>query len=159
MSTEFACIADDVILGEHVYLGKFINLYGCTIGTNSKIGAFVEIQRGAKIGQNCKISSHSFICEGVVIEDGVFIGHGVMFINDKHPRATMPDGRLQNNQDWSVVPTIIRRGASIGTGSVIMCGIEIGANAMIGAGSVVTKSIPANATVCGNPARQILLKG
>jgi acetyltransferase-like isoleucine patch superfamily enzyme len=150
---EYVCIAPDVKLGENVKLSKFINLYGCRIGDNTKIGAFVEVQKNASIGRNCKISSHSFICEGVTIEDDVFIGHGVTFINDIYPRATAPGGALQTEADWKVAPTLIRRGASIGSGSTILANVTVGENAMVGAGSVVTRNVPANAIVAGNPAR------
>jgi len=149
----FRSIAPDVKLGEGVKLGKFINLYGCAIGDASKIGAFVEIQKNARIGRNCKISSHTFICEGVSIEDNVFIGHNVTFINDAYPRATNPDGSLQTEADWKVEPTRVKKGASVGSGSTILCGVSIGENAMVGAGSVVTRDVPANAVVAGNPAR------
>jgi acetyltransferase-like isoleucine patch superfamily enzyme len=151
--TEFLCIAPDVSLGQDVKLSKFINLYGCTIGDNTKIGAFVEVQKNAVIGKNCKISSHSFICEGVTIEDGVFIGHGVMFINDLYPRATTAGGGLQTEADWKVSPTLVGKGASIGSGATILANLSIGENALVGAGSVVTKNVPANAVVAGNPAR------
>lgn len=147
------CIADDVKLGPNVRLSKFINLYGCEIGDETKIGAFVEIQKNAKIGRRCKISSHTFICEGVVIEDGVFIGHGVTFINDTFPRATNENGRLQDEADWKVEPTVIREGASIGSGATILSNIRVGEKAIVGAGSVVTKDVPPNAIVAGNPAR------
>jgi len=147
------CIAPDVRLGRDVKLSKFINLYGCQIGDNTKIGAFVEIQKNATVGQNCKISSHTFVCEGVEIEDGVFIGHSVTFINDTYPRAMTADGQLQTESDWKVEKTIIRRGASIGSGSTILSNVEIGENAIVGAGSVVTKDVPANAIVAGNPAK------
>lgn len=147
------CIADDVKLGANVRLSHFINLYGCEIGDETKIGAFVEIQKNAKVGSRCKISSHTFICEGVVIEDNVFIGHGVTFINDVYPRATASDGGLQTEADWTVGPTVIRRGASIGSGATILCNLSIGENAIIGAGSVVTKDVPADAIVAGNPAK------
>lgn len=146
-------IAEDVVLGNDVRLSKFINLYGCTIGDNTKIGAFVEIQKNASVGKRCKISSHTFICEGVTIEDNVFIGHGVMFINDSHPRATNRDGNLQTEADWKVERTIIRTGASIGSGATILSRVTIGENALVGAGSVVTHDVPANAIVAGNPAR------
>lgn len=149
----FLCIAEDVLLGKNVKLAKFINLYGCTIGDNTKIGAFVEIQKNASIGQNCKISSHTFICEGVHIEDGVFIGHGVTFINDTFPRATTADGGLQTEQDWRVERTIVRKGASIGSGATILSNLTIGEGAIVGAGSVVTKDVPPNVIVAGNPAR------
>ena len=150
---KFQNIAPDVIIGEKVYLAEFINLYGCRIGDGSKIGAFVEIQSNVEIGSNCKISSHSFICEGVVIEDNVFIGHGVTFINDKHPRATNADLSLQTAADWLVIPTVVRKGASIGSGSTIMCGITIGEDAIIGAGSVVLHDVENAVTVAGNPAK------
>jgi UDP-2-acetamido-3-amino-2,3-dideoxy-glucuronate N-acetyltransferase len=146
-------IAPDVRLGRDVKLSKFINLYGCRIGDNTKIGAFVEIQKNATVGQNCKISSHTFICEGVQIEDGVFVGHSVTFINDTYPRAVRSDGELQTESDWKVEKTIVRRGASIGSGSTILSNVEIGENAIVGAGSVVTKDVPANAIVAGNPAK------
>ena len=145
-------IAEDVKLGQGVVLNDFINLYGCQIGDFSKIGTFVEIQKNAVVGRNCKISSHSFICEGVTIEDGVFIGHGVMFINDLFPRATSASGELQTEKDWQVIPTIVRDGASIGSNATILCGVTIGINAIVGAGSVVTKDVPAEAVVTGNPA-------
>jgi acetyltransferase-like isoleucine patch superfamily enzyme len=151
----FLSIAPDVKLGQNVKLAQFINLYGCEIGDNTKIGAFVEVQKNAKIGRNCKISSHSFICEGVTIEDGVFIGHGVMFINDLYPRATAANGALQTESDWKVEPTLIQRGASIGSNATILARVTIGENAIIGAGSVVTRSVPANTTVAGNPAKPI----
>jgi acetyltransferase-like isoleucine patch superfamily enzyme len=149
---DFLCISDDVRLGQNVKLSKFINLYGCTVGNNVKIGAFVEIQKHASVGDNCKISSHSFVCEGVTIEDDVFIGHGVMFINDSYPRATA-GGQLQTEADWKVERTVIRKGASIGSGATILSNVTVGENALIGAGSVVTKDVPANAVVAGNPAR------
>ena len=149
---ELVAIAPDVKLGQNVKLARFINLYGCTVGDNTKIGTFVEIQKNATVGNNCKISSHSFICEGVTIEDDVFIGHGVMFINDSFPRATT-DGKLQTEADWKVERTVIRRGASIGSGATILANVTIGENALVGAGSVVTKDVPANAVVAGNPAR------
>ena len=148
-------IASDVILGKDVQLNDFINLYGCTIGDNTKIGPFVEIQKNASIGKNCKIQSHTFICEGVTIEDEVFVGHGVMFTNDKYPRSTTDDGDLRTEADWKVVPTMVRKGASIGSNATILCGITIGENAIIGAGSVVTKDIQPNTIVAGNPARVI----
>jgi acetyltransferase-like isoleucine patch superfamily enzyme len=149
----FLCIAPDVELGQNVRLAKFINLYGCTIGDNTKIGAFVEIQKNAVIGKNCKISSHSFVCEGVTIEDNVFIGHGVMFINDSYPRATSPSGQLQTEADWKVERTFVKKGASIGSGATILAQVTIGENSLVGAGSVVTRDVPANALVAGNPAR------
>lgn len=150
---DFCCVAADVKLGKAVRLGRFINLYGCEIGDETKIGAFVEIQKNAKVGRRCKISSHSFICEGVTIEDNVFIGHGVVFINDIYPRATTAAGSLQSEQDWKVEPTVVRRGASIGSGATVLAKVSIGENAMVGAGSVVTKDVPANSIVAGNPAR------
>ena len=150
---EHVCVAADVRLGENVRLSKFINLYGCEVGANTKIGAFVEIQKNAKVGQNCKISSHTFICEGVTIEDDVFVGHSVTFINDSYPRATTPAGSLQTETDWKVEPTRVRQGASIGSGSTILSNLTIGENALIGAGSVVTRDVPANAIVAGNPAK------
>jgi len=147
------CIAPDVKLGNNVVLAKFINLYGCQIGDETKIGAFVEIQKNATVGNRCKISSHTFICEGVTIEDNVFVGHGVIFINDTYPRATAANGELQTEKDWVVEPTRVKRGASIGSGTTILANVEIGENAIIGAGSVVTKDVPAGAIVAGNPAR------
>ena len=150
---EFVCIAPDVKLGKDVRLSKFINLYGCEVGDNSKIGAFVEIQKNARVGKNCKISSHTFVCEGVVIEDEVFIGHNVVFINDSYPRATSEGGQLQTEQDWKVEQTVVKRRASIGSGSTILSKVTIGENALVGAGSVVTKDVPANAVMAGNPAR------
>ncbi len=149
----FLSIAPDVRLGQNVKLAKFINLYGCSVGDNTKIGAFVEIQKNATVGDNCKISSHSFLCEGVTIEDNVFIGHGVMFINDLYPRSTTGDGQLQTEADWKVERTLVRKGASIGSGATILANVTIGENALIGAGSVVTKDVPANTVVAGNPAR------
>jgi UDP-2-acetamido-3-amino-2,3-dideoxy-glucuronate N-acetyltransferase len=146
-------IASDVKLGKNVKIYEFANLYGCQIGDNTKVGTFVEIQKGAKIGANCKISSHTFICEGVTIEDEVFIGHNVTFINDRHPRATTGSGRLQSEEDWTCIPTLVKRGASIGSSATILCGVTIGERAMVGAGSVVTKNVAADATVYGNPAR------
>src|SRR3982750_4005377 len=150
---DFVCVNADVRLGENVKLSKFINLYGCSVGDNTKIGAFVEIQKNASVGRNCKISSHSFICEGVTIEDDVFIGHGVMFINDSFPRATTGSGALQTEADWKVERTIVSKGSSIGSGATILANVTIGENAMIGAGSVVTRNVPANAVMAGNPAR------
>jgi acetyltransferase-like isoleucine patch superfamily enzyme len=149
----YLCIASDVKLGRDVKLSKFINLYGCEVGDETKIGAFVEIQKNATVGKRCKISSHTFICEGVTIEDNVFIGHGVMFINDSYPRATGADGNLQTEADWKVERTVIKKGVSIGSGATILCGITIGENAIVGAGGVVTKDVPANSVVAGNPAR------
>jgi acetyltransferase-like isoleucine patch superfamily enzyme len=149
----YVLISDDVKLGKNVKLSKFINLYGCSIGENSKIGAFVEIQKNAAIGKNCKISSHSFICEGVTIEDNVFVGHNVTFINDIYPRATNPRGTLQTEADWVCTPTLVKCGASIGSSVTLLCGITIGENAIIGAGSVVTKDVPSNTIVAGNPAK------
>jgi acetyltransferase-like isoleucine patch superfamily enzyme len=146
-------IAPDVKLGTGVKLHGFVNLYGCEIGDNTKIGTFVEIQKGAKIGRNCKISSHTFICEGVTIEDEVFIGHNVTFINDRYPKAVTPEGKLASESDWSCIPTLVKRGASIGSGAILLCGITIGENSLVGAGSVVTKDVPANTIVAGNPAR------
>ncbi|MBN2326540.1 MAG: N-acetyltransferase [Candidatus Omnitrophica bacterium] len=149
----FNRIAPDVQLGADVKLYCFVNLYGCRIGDRTKVGAFVEIQKNACIGSDCKISSHTFVCEGVAIEDGVFIGHNVTFINDKYPRAVNRDGSLQDESDWEVVPTRVEQGASIGSGSTVLCGVIIGAGAIVGAGSVVTKSIPAGEIWAGNPAR------
>jgi acetyltransferase-like isoleucine patch superfamily enzyme len=151
--SDFLSISPDVKLGQRVRLSKFINLYGCEIGDDSKIGAFVEVQKNAKVGKCCKISSHTFICEGVTIEDGVFIGHGVVFINDTYPRATNPDGLLQTESDWAVEQTIIKQKASIGSGATILANVTVGENAIVGAGSVVTKDVPANSIVVGNPAR------
>ena len=152
---KYLSIAEDVELGEDVKLANFINLYGCTIGDDTKIGAFVEVQKNAVIGKRCKISSHTFICEGVTIEDNVFIGHNVTFINDTYPRATTSEGDLKTDNDWKVEPTIVKKGASIGSGTVILSNVTIGENAIIGAGSVVTKDVPANSIVTGNPARFI----
>jgi len=152
---EYRSIADDVRLGKNVKLSKFINLYGCEVGDETKIGAFVEIQKNAKIGKLCKISSHTFICEGVTIEDEVFIGHGVTFINDTYPRAATADGQLQTEADWRVETTLIQKGASIGSGSTILSKVTVGENAIVGAGSVVTRNVPARAIVAGNPARQL----
>ena len=151
---EYCSISDNVKLGKNVKLSKFINLYGCTIGDNTKIGAFVEVQKNAYIAANCKISSHTFICEGVTIEDDVFIGHGVMFINDTYPRATA-NGALQTEADWNVEPTVVKKGASIGSNCTILSHVTIGENAIIGAGSVVTKDVPPGTIVAGNPARII----
>jgi acetyltransferase-like isoleucine patch superfamily enzyme len=150
---EFCSIAPDVKLGIGVKLSKFINLYGCEIGDDTKIGAFVEIQKNAIVGKRCKISSHSFICEGVKIEDNVFIGHSVTFINDSYPRATATDGQLQTEKDWRVETTIVKCGASIGSGSTILSNVVVGENAIVGAGSVVTRDVPANVIVAGNPAK------
>jgi acetyltransferase-like isoleucine patch superfamily enzyme len=147
------CIAPDVKLGQDVKLSKFINLYGCEVGDETKIGAFVEIQKNATVGKRCKISSHTFICEGVIIEDNVFIGHGVMFINDSYPRATVGAGNLQTEADWKVERTVVRKGASIGSGATILSNLTIGEDAIVGAGSVVTKNVPANSIVAGNPAK------
>ncbi|MCB9087839.1 MAG: N-acetyltransferase [Calditrichae bacterium] len=152
---KFNSIADDVKLGKDVKIYNFVNLYGCEIGDNSKVGTFVEIQKGARIGKHCKISSHTFICEGVTIEDDVFVGHNVTFINDMYPRATAEDGQLQTEADWVCVPTLVKRGASIGSSATILCGVTIGENAIVGAGSVVTKDVAPNAIVAGNPARFI----
>jgi acetyltransferase-like isoleucine patch superfamily enzyme len=149
----FNCIASDVKLGKDVRLSKFINLYGCEIGDETKIGAFVEIQKNAIVGRRCKVSSHTFICEGVVIEDGVFIGHGVTFTNDTYPRATDSGGSLQTEADWKVEPTVVRKGASIGSGATILANTTIGEDAIVGAGSVVTRDVPPHAIVAGNPAR------
>ena len=150
---EFCSIAPDVKLGQGVKLSKFINLYGCQIGDETKIGAFVEIQKNATVGRRCKISSHTFVCEGVSIEDNVFIGHGVTFINDSYPRATTSEGQLQTEQDWQVETTVVKRGASIGSGSTILSNVVIGENAIVGAGSVVTHDVPPNTIVAGNPAK------
>ena len=150
---EFCSITPDVKLGTGVKLSKFINLYGCEIGDDTKIGAFVEIQKNAFIGKRCKISSHTFVCEGVTIEDNVFIGHGVTFINDTYPRAATLDGQLQTEKDWKVEKTFIKKGASIGSGATILCGVTVGENAIVGAGSVITKDVPANTIVAGNPGR------
>jgi UDP-2-acetamido-3-amino-2,3-dideoxy-glucuronate N-acetyltransferase len=150
---DLTCVTADVRLGLNVRLANFVNLYGCSIGDNTRIGAFVEIQKNATVGKNCKISSHSFVCEGVNIEDNVFIGHGVMFINDSYPRATRQDGGLQTEADWKVETTRIRKGASIGSGATILANVTVGENALVGAGSVVTKDVPDEAVVAGNPAR------
>jgi UDP-2-acetamido-3-amino-2,3-dideoxy-glucuronate N-acetyltransferase len=153
MPGQFCVIAPDVKLGRDVKIHHFVNLYGCEIGDGSSLGTFVEIQKGARVGRNCKISSHSFICEGVTVEDDVFIGHGVMFINDKYPRATNESGALQTEADWKVIATLVKRGASIGSNATILCGITIGERAIVGAGAVVTTDVPDGATVAGNPAR------
>jgi acetyltransferase-like isoleucine patch superfamily enzyme len=150
---EFCSIAPDVKLGKDVRLSKFINLYGCEIGEETKVGAFVEIQKNTRVGRRCKISSHTFICEGVTIEDNVFVGHSVTFVNDSYPRATAADGGLQTEKDWKVEKTLVKRGASIGSGSTVLSNVVIGENAIVGAGSVVTKDVPANAIVVGNPAK------
>ena len=150
---EHVCIAPDVKLGRNVKLSKFINMYGCRVGDDVKIGAFVEIQKNASVGNNCKISSHTFICEGVTIEDAVFIGHSVTFINDMYPRATAAGGQLQTEADWKVDKTVVKKGASIGSGCTILANVTIGEGAIIGAGSVVTKDVPPNAIVAGNPAK------
>jgi acetyltransferase-like isoleucine patch superfamily enzyme len=151
--SDFLCIAPSVKLGKDVKLSQFINLYGCEVGDETKIGAFVEIQKNARVGRRCKISSHSFICEGVDIEDNVFIGHSVTFINDTYPRATAVSGGLQTEADWKVERTRVCEGASVGSGSTILANVTIGENAIVGAGSVVTKDVPANAIVAGNPAK------
>ena len=148
-------IADNVKLGQNVVLQDFINLYGCEIDDDSRVGPFVEIQKNAFIGKRCKIQSHTFICEGVTIQDDAFVGHGVMFINDKYPASTNQDGGLQTEEDWQVIPTVVKKGASIGSNATILCGVTIGERAIIGAGSVVTKDVPAGAVVAGNPARTI----
>jgi len=153
MNDPFQRVAPDVKIGRGVRLYGFVNLYGCEIGDEVKIGTFVEIQKGAKIGNRCKISSHTFICEGVTLEDNVFVGHNVTFTNDLYPHATNEDGRLQTEADWTCIPTLVKRGASIGSGATLLCGITIGENALVGAGSVVTKDVPPNAIVAGNPAR------
>ncbi len=153
VGSSYLCIAPDVKLGSGVKLSKFINLYGCEVGDDTKIGAFVEIQKNAKVGRRCKISSHTFVCEGVTIEDNVFIGHGVIFINDSYPRATNSDGGLQTEEDWSVERTLVKEGASIGSGATILSNVVIGAHAIVGAGAVVTKHVAPNTIVAGNPAR------
>ena len=156
---EYVCIAPDVKLGKDVKLARFINLYGCEVGDETKIGAFVEIQKNARVGRRCKISSHTFICEGVTIEDQVFIGHGVMFINDSYPRATTETGELQTAADWKVEPTVVKKGASIGSGATILCNVTIGERAIVGAGAVVTRDVPAGTIVVGNPARVLRAVG
>ena len=153
--TDYLNITTDVKLGKNVKIYKFVNLYGCEIGDNTKIGTFVEIQKGAKIGNNCKISSHTFICEGVTILDNVFIGHNVTFINDLFPRATADNGKVQTEDDWMCIPTLVKEGASIGSSTTLLCGITVGENAIVGAGSVVTKDVPPNTIVAGNPAREL----
>ena len=150
---DYSCVSADVTLGRNVSLGKFINLYGCAVGDETKIGAFVEVQKNAVIGRRCKISSHSFICEGVTLEDHVFIGHGVTFVNDTYPRATTPGGELQTASDWTVERTLVKKGASIGSGATILANVVIGEGAIVGAGSVVTRDVPAQSIVAGNPAR------
>jgi UDP-2-acetamido-3-amino-2,3-dideoxy-glucuronate N-acetyltransferase len=156
MAGQFCVIAPDVKLGQDVIIYNFVNLYGCEIGDGTRIGSFVEIQKNAFVGRNCKVSSHSFICEGVTIADEVFIGHGVIFINDKYPRATAPDGSLQSEADWRVVETTVGRGASIGSGATILCGVTIGEYAIVGAGAVVTRDVPAGTSVAGSPARVLI---
>lgn len=153
MSMEFCRIASDVKLGKDVKIHAFVNLYGCLIGDGTKVGTFVEIQKGVAIGKNCKISSHTFVCEGVEIQDNVFVGHNVAFINDRFPRAVNPDGSIQTEEDWIVIPTIVETGASIGSGATILSGVIIGAGSLVGAGAVVTKNIPANEIWAGNPAQ------
>lgn len=155
MRSDFTRIAEDVTLGKDVQVYGFVNLYGCAIGDESRIGTFVEIQRGARVGRRCKIQSHTFICEGVTIEDNVFIGHNVTFINDLYPAAVNSSGALQTADDWQCVPTLVKQGASIGSSATILCGVTIGENAIVGAGSVVTRDVPPNAVVAGNPARLI----
>lgn len=154
---KYRCIAPDVKLGKDVRLSQFINLYGCEVGDNTKIGAFVEIQKNARVGKNCKISSHSFICEGVTIEDNVFVGHGVTFTNDAYPRAATWEGELQTEKDWKVEPTLVKKGASIGSGATVLSNLVIGQNALVGAGSVVTHDVPDSSIVAGNPARVLRL--
>ena len=155
MPGQFCVIAPDVKLGRDVLIYNFVNLYGCEIGDETKVGTFVEIQKNARVGRRCKISSHTFICEAVTIEDEVFIGHGVTFINDKVPRATNTQGELQTETDWAAIPTLVKRGASIGSGATIMCGVTIGERAVVGAGAVVTRDVAAGTTVVGNPAREL----
>ena len=156
MPGQFCVIAPDVKLGRDVIIYNFVNLYGCEIGDGTKIGSFVEIQKGVFVGRNCKVSSHTFICEGVTIKDEVFVGHGVIFINDKYPRATTAHGSLQSEADWKVVPTVVERGAAIGSGATILCGVTIGEEAIVGAGAVVTKDVAARTNVAGNPARVVI---
>jgi acetyltransferase-like isoleucine patch superfamily enzyme len=151
--SDYRCVSPDVRLGKEVKLAQFVNLYGCEIGDETKIGAFVEIQKNAKVGTRCKISSHTFVCEGVTIEDNVFVGHNVAFINDTYPRATASNGALQTEDDWKIEATLIRKGASIGSGATILANVTVGENAIVGAGSVVTRDVPANSIVAGNPAR------
>jgi acetyltransferase-like isoleucine patch superfamily enzyme len=151
--SEFHSIAPSVKIGKDVKLSQFINMYGCEIGDETKIGAFVEIQKNSSVGRRCKISSHTFVCEGVTIEDNVFVGHGVTFVNDSYPRATTPEGGLQTEADWHVEKTLVKRGASIGSGATILANLTIGENAIVGAGSVVTRDVPANVIVAGNPAK------
>jgi acetyltransferase-like isoleucine patch superfamily enzyme len=158
MACEFCRVASDVELGRDVKIHAFVNLYGCRVGDETRIGTFVEIQKGATVGARCKISSHTFICEGVTIEDEVFVGHGVMFINDRRPRAARPDGTPQTEDDWTLERTLVRRGASIGSNATILCGVEVGAGAIVGAGAVVTKDVPPGAVVAGNPARVLRVK-
>ena len=150
-------IAPDVKLGTDVRIYAFVNLYGCEIGDHTKVGTFVEIQKGARVGSNCKVSSHTFVCEGVTIEDNVFIGHNVTFTNDRYPRAVRPDGSLQTDDDWDCIPTLVKKGASIGSSATLLCGITIGENALVGTGSVVTKDVPPNTVVAGNPARVLTI--
>ncbi len=152
-AVKFLSVSDDVRLGKGVKLGSFVNLYGCSIGEMTKIGAFVEIQKNARVGRNCKISSHTFICEGVTIEDNVFIGHNVTFINDTYPRATTPEGGLKTEADWVAEPTLVKKGASIGSGATILSKVVVGENSIVGAGSLVTKDVPPNSIVAGNPAK------
>ena len=148
-------ISPDVILGKNVVLNDFINLYGCSIGDGTKIGPFVEVQKNARIGKNCKISSHTFICEGVTIEDDVFVGHGAVFINDKYPKATNKSGKMQTEVDWEMIPTLVKRGASIGSNATLLCGVTVGSGSIIGAGSVVVDDVPDNTIVAGNPAKVV----
>ena len=155
MAGAFCRVASDVELGRDVKIYAFVNLYGCRIGDETRIGTFVEIQKGVRVGARCKISSHTFICEGVTLEDEVFVGHGVMFTNDRWPRATRADGTPQTEEDWTLEATVVRRGASIGSNATILCGLEIGERAFVGAGAVVTRSVPPGAVVAGNPARVI----
>lgn len=156
MTTRFQCIAPNVVLGKDVIIRDFVNMYGCTIGDESRVGTFVEIQSGVTVGKRCKISSHSFLCEGVTLEDGVFIGHGVMFTNDKLPRAVNDDGTVKGNDDWTCLPTLVREGASIGSNAVILPGVTIGRRALVGAGAVVTRDVPDDGIVAGNPSRPMV---